>query len=113
MAGMFNNCYKLEKIEGINKFVTKNVESMTLMFNECKELEYLDLSNFNTSNLFKMKFMLRDCCKLEEIKGIEKFIINNVDSIYELFDLFTDPEVLYSPDIYRSIFGDYTYNNSI
>ena len=45
---MFNKCYKLKEIKGINKFNTNQVTNMTAIFNECNELENLDLSNFNT-----------------------------------------------------------------
>ena len=34
------------------------------MFQECKELEYLDLSNFNTSNAIDMSYMFNACYKL-------------------------------------------------
>ena len=43
------------------------------MFGECYELEYLDLSNFDTSNVTNMSFMFSNCNKLKEIKGINKF----------------------------------------
>ena len=48
---MFNECHKLKQIKGINKFNTNIVTNMRVMFQECYELEYLDLSNFNTSNV--------------------------------------------------------------
>ena len=55
---MFNECKKLKEIKGIDKFITKNVKNMKLMFQNCKELEYLDLSSFDTSNVEKMEGML-------------------------------------------------------
>ena len=52
MSYMFNKCYKFKKIKkGINNFNTGNVNKMYAMFQECRNLQYLDLSNFNTSNL--------------------------------------------------------------
>ena len=33
---------------------------MSRMFKECKELEYLDLSNFNTENVTDMSFMFNN-----------------------------------------------------
>ena len=45
---LFNNCKKLKKIKGIENFNTKEVLNMIAIFNECNELEELDLSNFNT-----------------------------------------------------------------
>jgi len=54
MAFMFNNCHKLKEIEGINKFNTNQVTNMRAIFQGCKELEYLDLSNFDTSKVNDM-----------------------------------------------------------
>ena len=62
---MFNHCYKLKKIKGINNFITNKVIAMNSMFQSCYELEYLDLSNFNTSNVTDMSWMFYDCNKLK------------------------------------------------
>ena len=50
MGWMFNECSSLKEIKGLNNFNTINVTNMGGMFQGCKELEYLDLSNFNTMN---------------------------------------------------------------
>ena len=50
MGWMFNKCRNMKKLIGINKFNTFKVNSLSAMFNECQELEKLDLSNFNTTN---------------------------------------------------------------
>ena len=54
---------------------------MNTMFAVCKELEYLDLTNFDTSNVTDMSFMFNECKKLKEIKGINKFITNKVTNM--------------------------------
>ena len=46
MGWMFNECHKLKEIKGINNFNTSKVTNMSAMFNECFELEYLDLYKF-------------------------------------------------------------------
>ena len=51
---------------------------MSRMFKECKELEYLDLSNFNTENVTNMEFMFAKCHKLKEIKGFNYFDLTKV-----------------------------------
>ena len=43
------------------------------MFQLCGELEYLDVSDFDTSNVTNMENMLLGCNKLKEIKGINNF----------------------------------------
>ena len=51
------------------------------MFGICYELEYLDLSNFDTSNVTTMRNMFVKCNKLKEIKGLNKFNTKNVTDI--------------------------------
>ena len=46
---------------------------MIMTFAGCSSLEYLDLSNFDTSNVTTMEFMFNGCSNLKEIKGINKF----------------------------------------
>ena len=56
MSWMFNQCHKLKEIKGINNFNTIKVKNINSMFQRCNELEYLDLSNFNTFNVTDMEF---------------------------------------------------------
>ena len=86
MSSMFNQCHKLKEIKGINKFKTKKVTNMCSMFQECEELELLDLSNFDTSNVFDMSYMFNNCYKLKEIKGINKFNTINVNNMKAMFN---------------------------
>ncbi len=58
---------------------------MTGMFQECKELEYLDLSNFDTSKVTSMNKMFMKCHKLKQIKGINNFN----------FSIFVDKEEMF------------------
>ena len=51
MSELFKGCYKLKEIQGINKFNTSKVWNIRKIFEDCEELEILDLSNFNTSNV--------------------------------------------------------------
>ena len=44
------------------------------MFKGCKTLQYLDLSNFNITNISNMERMFAQCHKLKEIKGINNLI---------------------------------------
>ena len=58
---------------------------MKAMFQLCYEFEYLDLSNFNTSNVNDMNRMFNKCHKLKEIKGINKFNTNKVTDMQVMF----------------------------
>ena len=46
---MFNLCHKSKETKGMNKLNTSNVNNMKAMIQDCYELEFLDLSNFNAS----------------------------------------------------------------
>ena len=85
MGWMFNHCHKLKEIKGINQFNTNKVTNMGGMFQQCNELENLDLLNFNTSNVTDMGWMFNKCHKLKEIKGINKFNTNKVTNMGAMF----------------------------
>ena len=84
---MFNDCNKLKEIKGINKFITNKVTNMGGMFQLCSELEFLDLTNLDTSNVTSMRAMFNKCYKLKEIKGIDKFITTNIINMEVMFQL--------------------------
>ena len=85
MGWMFDRCYKLKEIKGINKFNTSQVTNMKAMFRKCNELEFLDLSNFNTSNVIDMQLLFSKCIKLKVIKGINNFGTSNVEYMIGMF----------------------------
>ena len=68
MKYIFNKCFKLREIRGIKNFITNNIKYMNSMFQFCCELEYLNLFNFDTSNVFSMEYIFNECNKLNEIK---------------------------------------------
>ena len=56
------------------------------MFQQCNELEYLDLSNFNTSNVTDMEGMFNQCHKLKYL-NIKNLIIRNDCLTKSMFDM--------------------------
>ena len=52
------NSKKLKEINGLDKLITSNLIEMEGMFQDCEEIESLDLSNFDTSNVTNMAFYL-------------------------------------------------------
>ena len=76
---------RIERKKGINKFITDKVINMEAMFQNCDELEKLDLSSFDTSNVNEIKHMFSFCYKLKEIKGINNFNTKNVEDMDGLF----------------------------
>ena len=68
---MFNDCQRLKEIKGMEKFNISKVITMRAIFQNCKEIEYINLSSIDTSNIIDMSFMFNECNNLKEIKGIE------------------------------------------
>ena len=64
------------------------------MFQECNELEYLDLSNFNTINVTDMSYLFNKCHKLKKIKGINNFNTINVTDMSGMFQACNELEYL-------------------
>ena len=85
MKNMFAGCINLEEIKGINQLITKKVTTMEGIFSKCIKIEYLNLSNFDTSEVTNMSFMFNECKKLKEIKGINNFITNKVTKMDAMF----------------------------
>ena len=94
MRNIFSECIKLKEIKGITKLITNKIIDMSGMFQGCKELEYLDLSNFNTENATKMNHMFNKCSKLRKIDGINRFITNKVTTMKSMFQLCQELEYL-------------------
>ena len=85
MSYMFNKCKKLKEIKGMDKFNTINLTTTYAMFQFCTEIEKIDLSGFDTSNVTNMSYMFNKCKKLKEIKGLNTFITKNVKDMARMF----------------------------
>ena len=94
MARMFEGCSKLKEIKGINYFNTSKDTQMDDMLSECKELDYIIISNKNISidvNKYKEKFNIAviftssdqrynfamSCSLSDKFTTIEEKLINN------------------------------------
>ena len=64
------------------------------MFQKCEELEYLDLSNFDTSKVMSMNCIFSQCINLKEIKGINIFNTFNVNIMDGMFQYCKELEYL-------------------
>ena len=85
MRGMFQLCNKLRYLN-LSNFNTSNVVNLGFMFQECSELEFVDISNFNYRNAKNIEWMFYKCYKLKEIKGIDALMnIKNIKKT-QLFD---------------------------
>ena len=78
----------LQKIENLYLLDTSNVEDMSYMFCNLKNIEELDLTNFNTSKVNNMSYMFSGMKKLKNI-NLESFNTQNVTNMSGMFkDLF-------------------------
>ena len=82
---MFENCFKLKSITGLEKLNTSNVTKMDFMFANCKALTELDLSTFNTSNVTRMFFMFAGCDALTKL-DLSSFNTSKVTYMESMFE---------------------------
>ena len=93
MSFMFNDCISLKEINFI-QFENDKVTDTTEIFQGWNKLEYLDLSNFNTSNTNYMGGKFNYCHKLKQIKWINNFNIIKVINMIVLFQECNELEYL-------------------
>ena len=105
MEGMFKKCHKLKEIKGLNSFVTNKVNNMRGMFQECGELEYLDLSNFDTKNVEDIKDIFSECLSLKSTPDLPKSNIlkdiTKTDSIQQTQNIYPE-ETIYLDIVYET-----------
>lgn len=66
MSGMFWGCAELEWVD-LSGFDTSAVRDFFLMFADCKSLTSLDLSSFDFSSAKNLNLMFRDCANLRHL----------------------------------------------
>ena len=80
---MFYNCKNLQFLN-LSSFNTEQVKRFENIFDNCLELTSLDLSNFNTDNAINMENMFRNCIKLTylDISHFNTLSVNNMSSMF-------------------------------
>ena len=63
MGYMFYKCYKLKEIKGIYNFRISDITGLIKMFDECNDLEYIDISKFNSNSQIISKIIKRKLIK--------------------------------------------------
>lgn len=66
IRGLFNECRDLTEVD-LSDFDTGNVLDMSWMFNECERLEYVDISRLNTKKLINMQGLFSGCWMLQSV----------------------------------------------
>ena len=81
---MFQDCKNITSID-LSNLKTENVKDMSYMFNNCSNLTTINLSSFETLNVNRMKNMFCFCTKLTQIIGLSYFNTSNVIDMHEMF----------------------------
>ena len=69
MSDMFSYSLKLTSLD-LSNFDTSNVRDMSWMLTGCENITSIDLSSFDTSKVKDMHFMFYNCYNLTTIKGV-------------------------------------------
>lgn len=102
----FFQAYALTSIEGIENLDVSGTRNITSMFESCKRLTVLDLSNFYTPNLNIMNNVFKDCTNLTTIYASDKFQIGKQGT-----DVFTGCNNLKGEIGFQKSKTDMTYAN--
>ena len=94
MYGMFENCKSLKSLN-ISNFDTSRIESMGGMFRGCESITTLNLSKFNTSRVKSMSYMFAHCKSLKSI-NLNSFDTSNAEN---MIDMFRECESIISLDL--------------
>ena len=84
MMRMFENCKSLQYID-VSHFNTENVTDISFMFGSCEQLTSLDLSSFNTVNVVSMEGMFWSCSSLTTIYAGDGWNTGNVTKSSGMF----------------------------
>ena len=77
MQGMFNECQYLQKIIGIDDLDISNVEDLSFIFNDCKNLKDVgDLGKWDVEGK-NLAYAFQDCVKLKDAGDLTKWKLKN------------------------------------
>ena len=80
---MFDNCCNMEELD-LKHFNTENIINMDRMFEGCKSRLQLNLMCFNTKKVERMYRMFADCPKIE-LLDIRSFDLSSTTTLREMF----------------------------
>ena len=84
LGGMFNGNKNLISIEFSPLFNTEKINEMNFMFQNCKNLESVDLTHLNTKNVVYMEYMFAGCSSLKTL-DVRNFKTENVEKMNSVF----------------------------
>ncbi|MCQ2979269.1 MAG: BspA family leucine-rich repeat surface protein [Clostridia bacterium] len=84
MSGMFQECKGLKKID-LSQFDTSSVADMSYMFYDCEELKQIDLSSIKFSSLEDASYMFYWCYELENVKFPSTIDVSELEDMSFMF----------------------------
>ena len=96
MGCMFDDCRYLTTLD-VSNFDTKNVTNMGYMFAGCTFLTTLDVSNFDTKNVTNMNKMFYECNGLTTL-DVSNFDTKNVTDMRWMFSFNSALTTIYASD---------------
>ena len=81
---MFNQCKNIIDLD-LSNFYSSNVIDMNHMFSECFNLKNINLSNFNTENVTNMSYLFNNCYEIKELDFPQSFNTQNVKNFSYMF----------------------------
>jgi surface protein len=85
LNGFFRELNSLQTITGLKYLNTANVTDMGCMFNNCQNLNSLDLTSFNTPKVEHMSYMFLNCYALTTIYASDNFVTGKVTDGSRMF----------------------------
>ena len=86
-AMMFAECHKLKHIGGLENMFVDRVENFNMMFYNCKSLESIDISAWDTQIVKNIGGMFKNCYSL---KTVNMFTIKSFEELENSVDMFED-----------------------
>ena len=85
MEFMFFNCISLTNVKFGDNFTIEKVKNIERIFQNCYNIENIDMSKFKSNELVDMGYMFKNCYKLKNIKFGPEFTTEKVETMYALF----------------------------
>lgn len=83
---VFDECYNIHEIKGINGWNTKNVTEMSYFANSCKELVgEFDLSRWDTGRVRGFRSFMSNCRRVSTVGDISRWDMSSANEIRYMF----------------------------
>lgn len=107
ISDLFYGCVSLKYLD-LSDWDTSNVTDMSGLFNGCNSLGYVDLSSFNTSKVTDMSYIFSGCSSLQEI-DIYSFDTTASTNITQMFSGCSEVKHIIVGDQWNRGYGSYVF----